>query len=474
MNKHSSAQGHTDILLSVGVVLVVILAIGITFFLRGQMIMERQLKEQLKSTAAIGATLFTGEELNDVTGPDDMDTPFYWSLVDRLQTIRSAQPSIEYAYIMRRTKDPLQLEFVADADSLNEIWEEDTNGDGILEGEEELSFPGDLYDISEAPVMQDAAFVAPSTDEEFTVDQWGTLISGYAPIFYSNGTVAGIVGIDMVADEFAHLSHRIISPEILILIIIIACMVTTYIYLLILRRKMIAYRDLDAERSGILALAMHQIGTPLTIFKWATEQISDCMHDNECTVENVQEHIAQLKTGTAQLEDVFTALVETSQIDSNAAHSKAEAVPLDGVLALVQVELAPHLAERRQELRITLKASPQVFMARKRLTGGLRELIGNASGFSLPDTTIDVRVTQRPKTVELQIIDQGCGIPAEDIPRIFQRFVRAANASALKPSGNGLGLYVAKEIIERLGGHISLESTLDKGTTVTITLPKAD
>jgi signal transduction histidine kinase len=74
--------------------------------------------------------------------------------------------------------------------------------------------------------------------------------------------------------------------------------------------------------------------------------------------------------------------------------------------------------------------------------------------------------------MRLDVRDTGYGIPRQDLENIFQKFSRGSNAMKYKTTGNGIGLYVVKSIVEKAGGKISIESELGKGTTVSITLPR--
>jgi signal transduction histidine kinase len=103
----------------------------------------------------------------------------------------------------------------------------------------------------------------------------------------------------------------------------------------------------------------------------------------------------------------------------------------------------------------------------------LSEVIGNAIAYSNKACTVDVRVHPIHRTIHIDIQDHGCGIPTDDMPRLFEKYMRGKNARLHKPDGNGLGLYICKGIADGMNGSIAVESIEDVGTKVSITLPMA-
>jgi len=108
---------------------------------------------------------------------------------------------------------------------------------------------------------------------------------------------------------------------------------------------------------------------------------------------------------------------------------------------------------------------------RARLDRALQNLIGNAIKYSPPAAAVAVTVTRGVAAAVIAVRDRGVGIPAAELPHIFERYYRAATARGI--AGSGLGLTGAKAIVERHGGTIVAESAESTGTTVTVTLPLA-
>ena len=98
-------------------------------------------------------------------------------------------------------------------------------------------------------------------------------------------------------------------------------------------------------------------------------------------------------------------------------------------------------------------------------------ILKNAVDYSKPSGKVQLRLLKQPKTVQIEITDEGTGIPVEEIAFVFERFYRSSNNSGLYSDGSGLGLAITKEIIIKHKGEIKIESSLGNWTKVTINLP---
>jgi signal transduction histidine kinase len=100
-----------------------------------------------------------------------------------------------------------------------------------------------------------------------------------------------------------------------------------------------------------------------------------------------------------------------------------------------------------------------------------RNLIGNAIKYSPKGSTIMLAAKVEKGNIQVNVQDTGFGIPAADLPFIFDRFYRVRNGKNSEMEGNGLGLAIVKSVVEGHGGKISVESKVDKGTCFTLSLP---
>lgn len=164
-------------------------------------------------------------------------------------------------------------------------------------------------------------------------------------------------------------------------------------------------------------------------------------------------------------------LLDAARIEAARLSLRPEQVSLpDAARALVE-RLRPALGSRTIDLRI-IGSPPAVDADPTRLDQILTNLIENAAKHAGEDSPISIRVSPAGQGVELVVQDRGPGIPSADLPLLFDRFYQAKRAREDKKGGFGLGLYIAKGLVEAHGGRIAVESELGSGTTFTVWLPR--
>lgn len=444
-------------------------AMGSTFYFRAQEMMETQLQQRLEATATAAALFVNGDRLDEIHTPADKDNTYFVTVVRRLKSMRNLS-DVRFAYIMRKTDDPNTLAFIADADSLSTPAELDLNKNGVVDENEEASNPGDTYDISTIPALQGAAFDHPTSDATITYDQWGALISGYAPIYRLDGTVAGVLGIDMKADQYALLSHSAFTPIALIFVILTGILIAGAIIVLWERRQISILNKVNAERSGLLKLTFHQIGEPLTIMKWSLETLRDDTNSPELKA-LVEDHVVCMDEGLGRLNSIIDTLQQAEKVDLNTMDYVPVPSSLRTLLDNAVGEWKSSMESRKQSIHILMNGDLTIPFDHNMIALVLRQLLQNALEYSPDDSDITIRVTPARKLVTISVEDHGFGIPRQDMEHMFEKYRRASNAPLHKPDGNGLGLYITKGIIDRAGGKIWIESIEGSGTKVSFTLP---
>lgn len=473
MNIGRLFRRHGAILVGIVSLVLVVGTLTVTLFLRSSSALEQQLRETLKAAALSTALSIDGDILDDIHGPDDLRSPEYIALVNRLRELVDQLPQAKFAYILRRTQDPMVLEFVVDADAAAPFAVLDRNGNGLIDNDEEPSFPGEQYDISEIPALQHDAFILPTTDPDVTVDQWGSFLSGYAPIHSrSTNEVVGVVGVDMDAYQFKSAARSILSPFAVILIIALAGLCAGGVALLSELHRLQAISRINAERSGLLQLTFHQIGEPLTIIQWGIETLEEAQKSSEELRRVLPENLRDMREGVRRLGSMIDTLQEAEKVELNAFKNEPVEQHVKKFIEEAIEIMLPVTEEGRARVEIDAPDTACMFDPHL-LTIVLRRLVENALDYSPADGApvhIGARIENR-KTLTIDITDHGIGIPAEEVPKLFEKYRRASNATSMKPDGNGLGLYISKGLVEMMGGTIAVRSREGHGTTFTIRIP---
>lgn len=445
--------------------------LGTLFFVRSRELMEQQLRDTLRLNVSLAAEQFEAENIEAIQGRKSMKSNAFKKVVSQLSQIRKDVPQYRFVYIMRYGKNPTQMEFVADADSLASDAELDVNKNGQVDDDERASYPGDPYDLLQAPSMIEG-FSHPTVDDEIAVDQWGHTISAYAPIRNAKGEAIAILGVDMVADQFLELTHRVFSPVAYMLFCITAVLLAGYLVVFLWQRKLEALKRIDQERSGVMLLTFHQLGTPLTICRWSLETLLEAMQSKDQPIEEaVKEHSRNLQAAMKQLKSVLDSLHEASLVDAGQLEYRAETTCLDDLIRSIVSEFNDEITRKNRTINLHLRSGVCLPIDRTLVGGAIRELVTNALCYSPQTSPVDIELDIKDQHAIVRVLDRGAGITREDQSRIFNKFVRGRNAALYRPDGSGLGLYVVKGIVERAGGEIFLESVEGRGTIVTFTLP---
>jgi signal transduction histidine kinase len=136
----------------------------------------------------------------------------------------------------------------------------------------------------------------------------------------------------------------------------------------------------------------------------------------------------------------------------------------------------PQVATKELHMKVDLpsQALPSVQVDAERIGQVVRNLLNNAIAYTPTGGSIEVAARQMNNWVEISVVDSGTGISPQDLPYIFERFYRADKSRARSTGGAGLGLTIAKRLVEAQGGKIEVQSEVDKGSRFSITLPITD
>lgn len=190
-----------------------LLAGCITFFLyqNNVSIYTNLIQSKARSIASTGAFYFDVTDLNQLRSMDDIKKPEYSKVIHLLNEIRIKNNDIVYAYIVRPTKNTKEFMYIADADGLDLDIKKDYNFDGKINEEDVATLPGDIYrDQGSVPPIENALIDA-TAFEPYSDNQWGNILSGWAPIKDKANNTVAILGVDIFSDNINKLANKTFS-----------------------------------------------------------------------------------------------------------------------------------------------------------------------------------------------------------------------------------------------------------------------
>lgn len=240
----------------------------------------------------------------------------------------------------------------------------------------------------------------------------------------------------------------------------------------IAREREAMAQQIDSEKAALLELGSHQLGAPLATFRWWLELLRHPLDGNGITREQMAEQVA---AAVDRMSSILDSMVQAGAInDKEPGQSPNTLASLRHVIERAVNEARISAKVRSQTITCAIEDNPKpVRVDPKRFFSVIQELLDNAMCYSPSDTMIDVRVVPAHNGMSIEIQDHGYGISSEDLQHMFRKFSRGSEASLHKPVGSGLGLYIAKGIIEANGGTINVKSRVNGGTTISIFLPYA-
>jgi two-component system CheB/CheR fusion protein len=228
-----------------------------------------------------------------------------------------------------------------------------------------------------------------------------------------------------------------------------------------------ARKLLEQQKDGFIAIASHELKTPVTSIKVYVEVLRERLEKSKDS-ENI-ELVKKLNTQVERLNNLIVDLLDTTNIVEGQLTLKLKVFDINELIS-EQVEEAKRLS--KDHVFIVKPGNPKNINAdRDRIGQVLTNLLSNAVKYSAPGSKIIITSRNTPNGIKVSVQDNGIGIPENMINSVFDRFFRISNTQTETYPGMGLGLYISAEIIERHGGTISVESVEGEGSTFYFTLP---
>lgn len=228
---------------------------------------------------------------------------------------------------------------------------------------------------------------------------------------------------------------------------------------------------LETIRQDFVANVSHELKTPITSIKGFVETLRDGAKDNP---EDMERFLGILDKQSQRLEAIVDDLLTLSRLESEPASELLHLYSDDLQNLLTSAREFCLTRAEQKGIGITVSCDPEIriIVDRSLLTQAIINLVDNAIKYSPPSTQVKMVGLDDGGHVRISIVDEGPGISAEHLPRLFERFYRVDKARSRNLGGTGLGLAIVKHVVELHNGSVWVESELGKGSVFHVDIPK--
>ncbi len=227
------------------------------------------------------------------------------------------------------------------------------------------------------------------------------------------------------------------------------------------------FKKIERVKNEFIATASHDLKNPITAIVGFSELLSQAGPLNDMQMSFMH----RIQNAATSMSELVQNMMQLAQSDLNAVQN-FEPVDVTALLADVIDEFNPQAEAKEQALQFhPLDFPAHVNSDRLQLKQLFRNLVGNAIKYTQQGGQIIVSMSMNMENIQVDVQDNGFGIPAADLPFIFDRFYRVRDGKHSKVEGNGLGLAIVKAIAEQHGGQVKVESEQNQGSCFHVSLP---
>jgi two-component system phosphate regulon sensor histidine kinase PhoR len=230
-------------------------------------------------------------------------------------------------------------------------------------------------------------------------------------------------------------------------------------------------RRLEAVRRDFVANVSHELRTPVASVRSAAETLRMALKRDP---EAATQFIDIIERNARRLGELIGDLLDLSRIEAKEYQLTAETLDLAAVFEKTLAAFGDRAASRRIRVAQTIPPSlPRAVGDPNAVDRVLANLIDNALKYCPEGSSVTVEARELGDRIQVVVSDSGLGIDAKHLPRLFERFYRVDPGRSRDMGGTGLGLSIVKHLVEAMGGEVTVESTLGKGSTFAFTLPRS-
>ncbi|MDD4931586.1 MAG: PAS domain S-box protein [Candidatus Colwellbacteria bacterium] len=228
-------------------------------------------------------------------------------------------------------------------------------------------------------------------------------------------------------------------------------------------------KEVDRAKTEFVSLASHQLRTPLSIVNWYSEILLS--GDKGALTVDQREYILEVNRSNHRMIELVNALLNTSRIDMGTFMVSPKMIDFREIADVSIAELFPQIEKKKIKMVKDYGDIPNIDADPSLIRIIFQNIIGNAVKYTPSEGRVSVGISRDGNNVLISVSDTGCGIPERQKSKIFSKLFRADNAREIDQDGTGLGLYIAKAIVDMAKGDIWFESKEGKGTTFFVRLP---
>ncbi len=229
-------------------------------------------------------------------------------------------------------------------------------------------------------------------------------------------------------------------------------------------------KDLDKIKTEFVSLASHQLQTPLTTINWYADML--LAGDAGALNAKQTEFVEELHQGAHRMSQLVRSLLDVSRIEMRSLNINPEPTDIALVCRDLRHEMEPIISGKRLSFKLEQETGlPKLNIDPHMVRTAIQNIMSNAVKYTPEGGKIKLSLKKRPRGINLDISDTGYGIPREQQAKVFTKLFRGENILNKETEGTGLGLYIAKAIIDKSGGKIWFESEENAGTTFHVSLP---
>lgn len=230
-------------------------------------------------------------------------------------------------------------------------------------------------------------------------------------------------------------------------------------------------RELDTLKSEFVALAAHQLRTPLSTVRWYSEMLSSAQEDSNATPLE-RSYVHEVMRATLRMANLLEALMHVARLEGGHVPVKLATLDLGKTIFQMAEEWRHNALQQKISFHLDVPEEPMdICTDITLLQVVIQNLVTNAMKYSAAGMEVCLSLRREGKNMIFSVQDTGIGIPAAEQAQMFHRFFRAQNARDRVVEGSGLGLYMSRVIAASLGGRLYFQSEEGHGSTFVLVLP---